>query len=330
MPAQEFTTIGSKGVIGMMFQAMEQATAASWVSRIANTFVSTQATETYAGIGTVPQMREWLGGKQSNSFTKQSLTISNKDWESTIRVNVKDLRRDKTSFLQARIGELMQRAASHDQKLLSTLIETGNATTNGACYDALSLFNDSHSVGSSGTTDNKISVDISALPTGDTTGSHGSVTAPSVGEAALVIQQGIKTLLGFKDDQGEPINEAMSEVVVMVPIGLSDAFEAALSSVYLAQGMSNPTLTQSNPNGGGIKKTLAVNARLTWTDKIAIFRADAPVKSLIVQLEVEPMFKALAEGSDFEFTENAHLYSVEKAGNVGYGRFDQCVEVTMT
>lgn len=330
MPAQEFTGIGSEGVIGMMFQAMEQTQRASWVSLIANEFTSTQATETYEGIGTVPMLREWLGGKQAHSFSKQSLTISNKDWESTLRVNVKDLRRDKTGFLQARIGELTQRAQAHDQKLLSTLIETGNATTNGVTYDAKALFATNHSVGSSGTTNNKISVDISALPTGDTIGSHGSTTAPSVGEAALVIQKGIKQLLGFKDDKGEPINEMMANVLVMVPVGLSDAFEAALSSVFLAQGMSNPTLTQSSPSGSRITKQIAVNARLTWTDKIAIFRTDNPIKSLITQLEVGPMFKGLAEGSDYEFTENAHLYSVEKSGNVGYGRFDQCVEVTMT
>lgn len=330
MPAQEFTTIGSKGVIGMMFQAMEQAQRASWVDRISNTLTSNQATETYAGIGTVPQMREWLGGKNANSFSKQSLTISNKDYESTIRVNVKDLRRDKTGFLQMRINELMARAASHDQKLLSTLIENGAGTTIATGYDGLALFSSSHSVGDSGTTDNTIDVDISALPTGDTTGSHGSTTAPSVGEAALAIQAGIKQMLGFKDDQGEPINEGMSDVVIMVPVGLSDAFEAALSSVYLAQGMSNPTLSQSNPNGGGIRKTLAVNSRLTWTDKFAVFRADAPVKALIIQREVEPMFKALAEGSDYEFTENAHLYSVEKSGNVGLGRFDQACLVTLT
>ena len=53
------------------------------------------------------------------------------------------------------------------------------------------------------------------------------------------------------------------------------------------------------------------------------------MKSLIVQVEDGEMFKAKAEGSDFEFDNNAHQYSVEKSGNVGCGRFDRCVLVTL-
>lgn len=319
MPAQEFTGIGSAGVIGMMFQAMEQARDTSWVPLIANEFTSTQATETYQGIGTVPQMREWLGGKNAKSFTAQSLTISNKDWESTIRINVKDLRRDKTGFLQARIAQLMQRAMAHDASRLSTLIDTGNATTNGACYDGLALFSDSHSVGSSGTVDNKISVDISALPVA----TNGTTTDPSVGEFVHAVLEGVKTIQSFKDDSGEPINENAQSFVVMVPNGLSKVARIALTQQAIGNGEQNPLVADT------LTYKIAANPRLTWTDKFAVFRADGPMKSLIVQLEAPLVFKALAEGSDYEFNEGAHLYSVEKSGNVGYGRFDQCVEVTL-
>ncbi len=62
----------------------------------------------------------------------------------------------------------------------------------------------------------------------------------------------------------------------------------------------------------------------------AIFRTDAPFKSLIIQHEVEPIVKALGAGSDNEFLNNEMLVSVEKSGNVGIGRFDQACLVTMT
>lgn len=332
MPADQasnYDVIGVKGVIGFYFQALEQLTGSMWTGRIANTFSSTQDTETYAGVGMVPQLREWVGGKQPNTFTEQSLKITNKDWESTIRIKNKDRRRDKTGMLAARMGELAQRALAHDAKLLSAVIDAGSGTTVATAYDGKALFATNHVVGKSGTINNAISVTIASLPTGDVTGSHGSTTAPSVGEMALSITKGIKQLYGFLDDQGEPINEMAQEFDIMVPVGLSDAASAALTSVYLAQGMSNPTLAQMGPNGTTIKRNLIVNPRLTSGTKFYIFRSDSFVKSLIVQLEMAPIVKALAEGSDNEFLNNEILMSVEKSGNVGIGRFDQAVQVTL-
>lgn len=328
--ARQYDYIGTKGVIGFFFQALEQLTGTSWTSLVANTFNSTQDVETYAGLGNVPQLREWLGGKNVKTLAEYFVQISNKDWESTIRFKNKDMRRDKTAQVQARMGDLATRALSHDAKLLSNIIVNGAGTTVATSYDGLALFSASHAVGSSGTIANSITVDISALPTGDTTGSHGSTTAPSVGEMALSIMAGIKQIFGFKDDQGEPMNELANAFVVMVPVGLSDAAQAALTSVYLAQGMSNPTLVQAAPNGQVVTKSCVVNPRLTATDTFYVFRADAFMKTLIIQLELAPLMKALAEGSDNEFWNNEHVFSVEKAGNVGIGRFDQACLVQMT
>src|SRR5258706_13937884 len=138
----------------------------SWTGSISNNFNSTQDTETYAGLGNVPQLREWLGGKQVKTLSEYFVQISNKDWESTIRFKNKDLRRDKTAQIQARMGELATRSLSHDAKLLSSIIDNGAGTTVATAYDGLALFSASHAVGSSGTIANSITVDISALPTG--------------------------------------------------------------------------------------------------------------------------------------------------------------------
>jgi hypothetical protein len=74
---------------------------------------------------------------------------------------------------------------------------------------------------------------------------------------------------------------------------------------------------------------VVVNPRLTFTDKIAIFRTDGFIKPFIIQTEVAPMVKALAEGSDNEFYNNEIQISIEKSGNVGIGRFDQACLVQM-
>jgi len=315
--AQQLPTISAREVIGILFQEMENAARASWISRIANEFQSTVAEEVYAGLGMAPAMREWLGGKLAKSFNELSVRIANKDWESTIAVKNKDLRRDKTAQLRLRLGEMADRAVQHEEKLASALILNGTGTTYGACYDTKALFADDHSIGDSGTIDNSIAVSLAGIPAEV----GGTVTSPSPEEFIHCVMQGVKTLRTFKDDQGEPINGSAKSFLVMVPTGLSVAAEYSLTQTLIAPGQSNPLLSSRN------SFEVVVNQRLTWTDKFVVFRTDNRVKPLISQIEYGPLAKALAEGSDHEFKENEQLFSVEKSGNMGYGRFDQAVLV---
>lgn len=320
MPAAQYPIISDKGVVGIILSELESAMARSWAPLIANQYSSNQATETYAGVGAVPQMREWLGEKNLKSLRTASLTVTNKDWESTLRIFKKDLMRDKTGQLRARAGELARRAAQHDEKLLSELIDTAVDGDLGLTYDGQFFFDTDHVFGDSGTVNNDISVDISGIATGV----HGVVTQPSVGEAAYCILQGIQQLYGFKDDQGEPINQDAMSFVVMVPTALWIPFKSAIGIEFLASGERNVL------ESAGFQVQVVQNPRLTWTDEFAVFRSDNPTKSLIVQLEEGPSVEVLGDGSDYEFHNKAHLYSVIKSGNVAYQRFDQAVLVTMT
>lgn len=317
--AAQYDYIGDKEVIGLFFQAYEAALDRSWVPLVSSTFNSTAAIERYAGVGNAPALREWVGGRLAKGLNEQTMTVTNKDYEATLEVFRKDLQRDKTGQLQVKIGNLAQRAAEHDEKLLSTIIDTGMASTNGTAYDGQLFFDTDHSVGSSGTLDNDISVDISALATT----SHGSVTAPSPGEAALSISLGVQQLFTMKDDQGEPVNHNTKEVIVMVPPALMSAFEIALTAPGFTSGESNPIF------GSSIKKRLVVNPRLTWTDEFAIFRTDSAQKPFLVQVEEPPVMEVIGEGTEHAFKNASHLFGVRKSGNVGYWDFTKAVLVTM-
>jgi len=299
-------------VTSLFFQAMGEVGDKSWVPLISSTFTSNSASERYAGVGNPPALVEWIGERKIKDLAEYKVDVANNDYEATLKVFLKDLRRDKTGQLEMKIRGLAERAAEHDEKILSALIQGGET---GKSYDGQDFFDTDHSVGSSGTLDNDKAIDISALPTGDTTGSHGSTTAPSVGEAALVIQAGIQALFAMKDDQGEPINQNMQEIMVMVPTSLMAPFEGALNMQYLAQGMSNPLY------GSSIRKRLVVNPRLTWTENIVVFRTDSAVKPFIVQQEQAPVMEVVGAGSEYEFLNNGRLYGVKKSGNVAYWDF---------
>jgi len=325
MPAaQQYQNITSRLIKALFFEELDATS--SWANTISAEFTSDQSVETYAGLTNIPMLREWIGGRQKKQVSERTLQITNKDWESTLEIPTKDLRRDKTDQIRARIASLAQRAVQHKEKLISQLIAAGDASTYGYAYTGASttFFSSSHSYGAS-TNDNTIDVDISALPVGDTTGAHGSVTAPSVGEMALSIQKGVQQLFGFVDSEGEPINQNLRSFVVMVPTTLWAVAQTAVASALMAQGMTNPLPLS------GLSYQVVANARINaWTDKFAVFASGGTIRPFIMQTEVQPSISSLAEGSDYEFINKAHLYAVDWSGNVGYFAPDKACLVTMT
>lgn len=310
--------LSSRAIMGMYFARLETNPGMGWMDGVSNLFSSNQASETYNFLGQSPAMREWIGGRQAKGFSGQGVTIVNTHYEATIEVQKKDARRDKTPQIQARIAEFADRAQSHWASLLSTLLINAPSTV---CYDGQFYFDTDHSEGDSGTQSNDITVDISALPTVV----HGVVTAPGVEEMQQSILRGIAQILGFRDDRGEPMNENASAFVVIVPASLYLTAAAAVSTLLtaaLANNM-NPAVV------AGMNVSVQMNARLTWTDSFAIFRTDSPIKGFIRQSEQDVELKAKAEGSEFEFDNDAWQFGIDAWRGVGYGYWQRACYVTM-
>lgn len=303
--------LSSRAIIGHFFHRLAQLTGKSWVSQVSMKFLSDQESETYKWLGMVPQMREWIGARQAHGFRDFGLTITNKDFEATLEVLTKDLRRDKTGQTLIRIGELAKRTLSHDAKLLTALIESGTTAT---CYDGQFFFDTDHTEGDSGTQDNDLTVSIVLK------------TAPTVAEMITAITRCINAILAYKDDQGEPMNEDATDFMVMVPaVG---TFSASTGSA-INDAIVNQT-TNALKNQSGWNVNLQVNPRLSWTDKFSVFRTDSDVSPLIIQLEKDIEIAAIAEGSELEFNEKKHHYGVDKSGNVGFGFWQMACLHTFT
>lgn len=310
--------LSSRAIMGMYFARLETDNGMGWIDGCSNLFGSDQASETYSFLGQSPAMREWIAGRQAKGFSGQGLTIVNKHYEATLEVQRKDLRRDKTGQILARVQEFADRAQTHWASLLSTLLLNGASTV---CYDGQYFFDTDHAEGKSGSQSNKITVDISALPAAV----HGSVTAPSVEEMQQAILAGIAQILSFKDDQGEPMNENARRFCVCVPVGLYLVAVAAVSSIATAALQQN-----LNPNLiAGLTVDVQMNARLTWTDTFSICRTDSPIKAFIRQTEQEVELKAKAEGSEFEFDNDAWQFGIDAWRGAGYGYWQRACQVTL-
>ena len=310
--------LSSRAIIGQFYKRLNQNSGMEWIEAISNYFTSDQDTEEYAWIGQSPVMREWAGGRHAKGFTSNGITIENKHFEATLDIPLKHLRRDKTGQINVRIGELATRTNSHWALLLSKLITDGETLP---CYDGKHFFADDHKEGRSGVQSNKIEFDLADA---SVNGEVGTVQAPT--EAALreAILKGIQQIIGFKDDQGEPMNENSSKFLVMVPVHLWFIAKAALAAPLTVGGASNPVKVFADLDIG-----VAANPRIAG-NKIYVFRADGDVKAFIRQEETAVQIKAKAEGSEYEFDHDAHQYGVDTWRNVGYGYWQQACQVTLT
>ena len=318
MPLNE---LSSRAIIGLYYKRLEQKSGMDWIDAISNYFTSDQESETYKWLGQSPVMREWVGGRQAKGFLTNGLTIENKHFEGTLEINVKDLRRDKTGQIKVRINEFADRTNAHWAQILSKLINNAESTV---CYDGQYFFDTDHAEGKSGTQSNKIQVDLTGLVDQIDGGKVGAVAAPSEAAFRLAALKGIQQILSFKDDQAEPMNENATNFLIVVPTSMWYIAQAAVAVPLTVGGSTNSIKVMNDLN-----ITVAQNPRLPWTDKFAIFRTDSAIKPFIRQEEEGVKVKAIAEGSELEFTHDKHQYGVDTWRNVGYGYWQHACQVKL-
>lgn len=307
-----FQSISSRAVIGWFYRSLEQDQGEGWVNNLAMMFTSDQASETYRWLGQVPAMRHWVGGRLAKPLRDDGITIFNKPWEATLEIPLDWMKRDKTGQIQVRINDLARRAQSHWADLLTPLIENGASS---ACYDGQCFFADAHSEGSSGSQDNNIG------------GAAATGTQPTTAEMQSAIVAATAQILGFKDDQGLPMNADARRFTVMIPVGYLEPTVLALGASVIA---NTDSAVRAMGSLGGFSYDMAINPRLTWTDKFALFRNDGSVKPFIKQEEDGIKLDAIAEGSELEINERVHRYGVSASRNVGYGYWQHACLYTFT
>jgi len=308
----------SRAIIGKFYKKLNANTGIEWIGVISNYFTSDQDTEEYAWLGQSPIMREWVGGRHAKGFTSNGISIKNKHFEATVDIPFKHLRRDKTGQVEVRIGELATRTNSHWALLLSELIKNGETQK---CYDGKPFFATDHREGKSGDQSNKITF-VMPKPTGGKDDSTVGVSAEAALREAILL--GVQQIIGFKDDQGQPLNENAGKFVVMVPVPMWFVAKACLAVPLSVGGATNPVKVLAD-----LDIAVASNPRLSG-NKIYVFRADGDVKAFIRQEEEAVQVKAKAEGSEYEFDNDAHQYGVDTWRNVGYGYWQHACQVTLT
>lgn len=263
--------------------------------------------ETYKWLGSVPRMREWGTGRVAKGIGTETYSIENLKYESTLEVDRDEISDDKTGQIRIRIGELAVRAATHKDFLLSQLLTNGE-TAGFNSYDGVSFFNDAHVSGSSGSQDNLLTSD--AVDPDD----------PTVTEFKAALKTAIGQLMGFKDDQGDPMSISATGLACIVPTTM---YLTALEAVNATIVSSTSNITQ------GVARIIAF-PWLTDLSKWYLVKTDGVIRPFIFQDREPVEFTALTEDSDEGFRREKFLYGIRSRYRLAYGYWQFATRVNMT
>ncbi len=270
---------------------------------LATRIPSTSDSETYRWLGTVPRMREWGTGRLARGLRTESYSVENLKYEATVEVDRDEIADDQTGQIRIRIGELAQRAATHKDYLLAQLLING--ASSGYCsYDGVSFFGAAHSSGASGSQSNDLTFAAAA-----------GTNEPTTEEFKGSLKQAIAALLGYKDDQGEPLPLTTAGLVCVVPP----------SMLFTAMEAVNATVINQTSNVlAGAARVIALpwlGSAVTWY----LLKTDGVVRPFIFQDREPVEFGALTENSEDGFKREKLLFGVRARYRMTYGYWQYAV-----
>lgn len=299
------TGLLNKGLRSEFFNRFDAAT--THFQDLSTRIQSSSDSETYRWLGTVPNMREWGTGRLAKGLGTESYSVENLKYESTLEVDRDEISDDKTGQIRVRVAELAERAATHKDLIISQLL-IGGESSGFEGYDGVPFFSDAHVSGSSGDQDNLLSYQA-ATP-----------TDPSVDDFKAALKQAIGAMLGFKDDQGEPLSISSTGLVCVVPTMM---YLTALEAV-------SATLVSSTSNVlAGAARVVAM-PWLTDQSKWYLLKTDGVIRPFIFQDREPVEFTALTEDSDEGFRREKFLYGVRARYRMAFGYWQYAVRTDFT
>ncbi|MBN1490281.1 MAG: Mu-like prophage major head subunit gpT family protein [Phycisphaerae bacterium] len=297
------TGLLTKGLRSEFFNRFEAAT--KYFQDLSTRIQSNSDHETYRWLGTVPQMREWGQGRLARGLRTESYSVENLKYEATLEVDRDEIADDQTGQIRLRVGELAERAATHKDFLLSQLLLNG-ATAGFASYDGVSFFSEAHVSGASGAQSNLLTVDAE------------DAANPTVEEFKASMQQAITRMLGFKDDQGEPMPMGVTGLACVVPPAL---YFTALEAMHAAV----------IDNTSNVLERAARVIAMPWLADATqwyLLKTDGVVRPFIFQDREPVEFTSLTDESEDGFKREKYLFGVRARYRMTYGYWQFAVRTS--
>jgi len=250
--------------------------------RVATVVPSTTDVETYAWLGDIPGMREWVGDREIQNLSGSDYSIKNKDFELTVGVPRNSIEDDKIGLYNPSIQMLGESAAMHPDELVYALLASGFTAK---CYDGKAFFAADHDVAGKAVS-NKITDKLSL---------DAYVTARSM-------------MIGYKNSKGRSLG-LMPDLLVVPP-----ALEKQARDILVADFING---TKNTMQGTA---EIHVEPRLTSDSAWFLLATKRPIKPLIYQQRKKAKFVSITdETAPNVFMSKKYLYGADSRGNAGFG-----------
>jgi len=251
--------------------------------QIATVTPSTTDSETYAWLGDIPGMREWIGDREIQNLSSSDYTIKNKDFELTVGVPRNAVEDDKIGLYNPSVQMLGQSAAMHPDKLVFALLGKGFTEK---CYDGEPFFSTEHKVGKK-----KVS----------NKGTEKLTLAAYIAARAA--------MMSLTNSKGEPLG-LVPDVLVVPP-----ALDAAARDILVADYINGTKNTMQ-----GTAKPLVAPQLAGHDTSWFLLSTNRPIKPLIYQQRQKAKFVSLTSETDPNvFMKKQYVYGVDSRGNTGFG-----------
>ena len=240
-------------------------------------------------LGQLPAMREWLGARQFESFSRYANQAIVKTYEGSVAVDVDDIEDDQLGGYKSLFEDLAYNLAQWPQDIVGALIKA-----NSACWDGQNFFDASHPV---------------------QPGVAGSATYSNVFTSTALSESNFvavkSAMMTIKGRDGRPIGFGRKPMLV-VPVAL----ETTARKLVVAQQIN-----------GGDSNTLAGAAGLLVVPELgtAFGGSDTSWYMADVGHSVKPLVFAksgtpyLRSDTTKEFTDNVVLFGTKARGAAAYG-----------
>lgn len=252
--------------------------------KVAMEVPSTSKSNTYAWLGQLPRVREWIGDRVIQNLTAHGYSLLNKAWELTIGIMRDDIEDDNLGIYNPLFQDMGNEMAMHPDTLVFGLLPAGFNTL---CYDDQYFFDNDHEV-------NEASVsnvtDLVLSPT-------------SYGAARTALQSQV-------GEHGQPLR--ITPNLLVVPPQLEDKGKEILYKERLANGEDNIYYKTAELL---VAPELAANPT-AWF----LLDTTKPIKPLIFQNRKKPEFIAKDNPDDDNvFFKREFVYGMDARYNAGYG-----------
>lgn len=130
--------------VQVVFNNAYEAAPSDYLDKLATTISSSTKTEVFPMVAEIPQLREWTGDRQANDVATYDYSLTNKDFELTVKLDRNKIEDDQYGiWMQTVVPMIAQQAKRKPSLLVRDMLRTGQTVVG---HDGQNFFDASHPV----------------------------------------------------------------------------------------------------------------------------------------------------------------------------------------